>query len=173
MPRTGTLPGHILPDLLAPGLRVVFCGSAVGRKSAELGLPYAGPGNKFWPTLFAARFLPEKLIPADYLRLLDFGYGLTDLNKTEYGADSDLNASADDADALREKIERVQPRVLAFTAKRPAQSYLGRRTNYGFHDERIGETRIYVLPSPSGLAVRYWDESWWTALADAVSSPPD
>lgn len=161
-------PPHILPDVLATGLRVIFCGSAVGKKSAELGLPYAGPGNKFWPTLHSAGLLPEPLGPPDYLRLPEFGFGLTDINKTEFGADSVLSKEADNPAALREKIEKYQPRILAFTAKRPAQSFLGRQVEYGVQEDQIDDTRLYVLTSPSGLAIRYWDEKWWRRLAEAV-----
>ena len=161
--------GHVLPDILTPGLRIVFCGSAAGKKSAELGLPYAGPGNKFWRTLYAVGLLPEPLGPADYERLPQFGYGLTDINKTEFGADADLSNSGDDPAALRSKIEQYQPAILAFTAKRPAKSFLRREVDYGCQDERRGVTRPYGLPSPSGLAIRYWDETWWRQLAEAAS----
>ena len=74
--------GYVIPDVLAPNLKIVFCGSAVGPKSAELGLPYAGPGNKFWPTLYTAGLTPTALAPADYKTLPKLGLGLTDLNKT-------------------------------------------------------------------------------------------
>lgn len=160
---------HVLPDVLAPGLRIVFCGSAAGTKSAKLGLSYAGPGNKFWPTLFSAGFTPTLWGPTDFLRLPELGYGLTDLNKTEFGMDSQLTGTGDDAAALIAKIERFAPRILAFTAKRPAQIVLLRKKlDYGFQAETIGATRVFVLPSPSGRAGAFWNESHWRALADAA-----
>ena len=161
----------VLPDVLEPGLRVVFCGSAVGAASARLGAPYAGPGNKFWPTLAQTKITPRLIAPQEYRLVPRFGIGLTDLNKTESGADSDLSKGADDPHALVEKIERHCPRILAFTAKRPAQVFakaiLGRRRiDYGLQPETLGTTAIFVLPSPSGLAIRYWNVEYWQALAD-------
>lgn len=162
--------GHVLPDLLAPGLTTVFCGSAAGAASARRGLPYAGPGNKFWPILAEAGFTPELFAPGDYRNLLDLGIGLTDVNKSQSGADSDLTADGDDPLAVLEKIERFAPRLLAFTAKRPAGVFMGavfdrRRVDYGLQPERIGETAIFVLPSSSGLAIRWWDPEPWREAA--------
>ncbi len=162
--------GHVLPDLLAPGLACVFCGSAAGRVSALKGLPYAGPGNKFWPTLHAAGFTPRLFAPSDWRGLLALGLGLTDLNKTQSGADTDLTELGDDVDALVAKIERFAPRVLAFTAKRPARVVLGRlhsvsTLTYGVQPQGIGATEIFVLPSPSGRAGAFWEAAHWHALA--------
>lgn len=161
----------MLPDLLAPGLVTVFCGSAVGAASARLRAPYAGPSNKFWPMLAETGLTPERFAPENYRALLDLGIGLTDLNKTQSGADSDLTADGDDTGALLAKIEAYRPRQLAFTAKRPAQSFLERvfglrRIDYGPQDRAIGGTAIFVLPSPSGLAVRWWDPAWWHRVAE-------
>jgi TDG/mug DNA glycosylase family protein len=160
--------GHVIPDVLAPNLKVVFCGSAVGPRSAQLRLPYAGPGNKFWPTLHKAGFTPTQWSPADYRKLPDLGYGLTDITKTEFGVDTALTGAGDDPEALRKKIVKYQPAILAFTAKRPAQIFLGRPVAYGFQDETIGRTRFYVLPSPSGRAGSFWDIARWRALAEAA-----
>jgi len=159
---------HVIPDVLAPDLKVVFCGSAVGPKSAELKLPYAGPGNKFWPTLHTAGFTPTLLAPTDYKKLPTLGLGLTDLNKTEFGVDTALTPAGDDPEALRKKIVKYRPAILAFTAKRPAQVVLGRPVDYGFQNETIGLTRLYVLPSPSGRAGSFWDVEHWRALARAA-----
>lgn len=161
---------HVLPDLLAPGLVCVFCGSAVGRVSALKGLPYSGPGNKFWPTLHEIGLTPCLFAPSDWRALLPLGLGLTDLNKTQSGGDSDLTAAGDDVAALVAKIENFAPRLLAFAAKRPARVALGatfgvRTLSYGLQRERIGRTRIFVLPSPSGRAGAFWDVAHWHALA--------
>ncbi len=162
--------GHVLPDLLAPGLRCVFCGSAVGRVSALKGLPYAGPGNKFWPTLHAVGLTPRLFAPADWQALAALGLGLTDLNKTQSGSDSDLTPTGDDVAALLAKIELFAPRILAFAAKRPARVVLGtvfgvRTLAYGLQAQRLGTTAIFVLPSPSGRAGAFWDPAPWRALA--------
>jgi TDG/mug DNA glycosylase family protein len=161
----------ILPDLLAPGLRTVFCGSAVGAVSARVGAPYAGPGNKFWPILAETGLTPRRFAPHEWRTLLDLGIGLTDLNKIESGSDASLSAGADDPNALVRKICKLRPRRVAFTAKRPAAAFFrhvsGRTLiDYGAQPEKIGETQFFVLPSPSGLAIRYWDPSWWHRLAE-------
>jgi TDG/mug DNA glycosylase family protein len=168
----GALPQtHLVPDVLQPGLKIVFCGTALGRKSAEQKAYYANPGNFFWRTLYAVGLTPEQIKPQDYMRLLDHGLGATDLSKAHYGNDAELPADAFDIAALRHKIETFQPRVLAFTSKTGAAAFLGRPTGtlpLGFQPETVGDTRICVLPSPSGQARIFWDQTAWQALADAV-----
>ena len=159
----------VLPDIIESGVTTLLCGSAAGAVSARLGLPYAGPGNKFWPILAEAGLTPRLLSPDEFRELPRHGLGLTDINKTEQGADSDLTGSGDDAEALRAKVEAFRPAILAFTAKRPAQVFLGtafgvKRVDYGVQELRLGGTEIRVLPSPSGLAIRWWDPSFWHAL---------
>lgn len=163
-------PGHV-PDLLAPGLKLVFCGTALGRVSAERQAYYAHPGNFFWRTLHAVGLTPERLEPRDYPRLLDFGIGLTDLSKSHFGNDAELPGDAFDVAALRDKIEACQPGVLAFTSKTGAAAFLNRPTGrivLGFQPETVGRTRIAVLPSPSGQARIFWDQQAWQDVADAV-----
>ena len=170
----GALPEtHLVPDILAPGLKIVFCGTAMGRKSAEQKAYYANPGNFFWRTLHATGLTPEPIKPHDYLRLLDYGLGATDLSKHHYGNDAELPADAFDIAALGQKIETFRPRVLAFTSKTGASAFLGRptaTTPLGFQPETVGETRLCVLPSPSGQARIFWNETVWQDLADAVKT---
>ena len=87
----------ILPDLLDQHLRIVFCGTAPSPRSAEMQAYYAHPSNLFWPTLHAAHFLPQAIPAARYRELLQYGYGLTDLNKQQSGLDVDLNFACFDA----------------------------------------------------------------------------
>ena len=175
-PRSGPLPeGHGVPDLLRPGLSLVFCGTALGRKSVEMRAYYANPTNFFWSTLHKVGLTSERLPPGDYPRLLDYGIGLTDLAKRHFGNDAELPGDAFDPDALREKIMRYRPAILAFTSKTGASAVLGRPTGrilLGAQAEQIGETRLFVLPSPSGHARRYWDIAVWEALAVLVHALP-
>ncbi len=161
----------ILPDVLETGLTTVFCGSAASSASARLGAYYAGPGNRFWPALFEARLTPDLLAPSDFRRLPEFGIGITDLAKHEAGMDVALSSNAYDAGALREKIETYRPLHLAFTGKRPAGIFLLEALgatigDYGEQPATIGETRIFVLPSPSGAARRWWSIEPWTRLGE-------
>ena len=162
-------PPDVLPDVLGPGLRIVFCGSAAGAASARAGAYYAGPGNRFWPTLHRVGLTSRLLAPAEFRSVLQYGIGLTDICKTESGADSGLSAKADDAAALAAKIARFQPAVLAFNGKRAARVFLGAASiDYGEQPQRIGETAIHVLPSTSGAARRWWDETFWRRVAEAA-----
>lgn len=164
----------ILPDLLQPGLRLVFCGSALGTASARAKAYYAKPGNKFWPTLHEVGLTPRRFAPAEYPALLELGIGLTDINKTQSGNDDALAPEHDDVAGLAARIEQYRPAILAFTAKRPAQVFLrdsfGLQSPpaYGLQPQRIGPTRLFVLPSTSGSGVRYWDIGPWQELKRLV-----
>jgi TDG/mug DNA glycosylase family protein len=160
---------HVIPDVLEAGLDVVFCGTAPSAASKERGAYYARPGNRFWPTLFAIGLTPRQLAPEEFRIVTEYGIGLTDVCKTAWGQDADLSANDFDADALRVKIEMNTPRFLAFTSKRAAREYLGRDADYGIQNDRIGTTELFVLPSTSGLATRFWNERIWYDLALELS----
>lgn len=157
----------VLPDLLRPGLRLVFCGSAPGAVSAARRAYYAHPGNRFWSILAEAGFTPSRWSPHDYPRLLDLGIGLTDLAKHASGNDAELPPDAYDVLGLERRILAMRPAMLAFTAKAPAAAFLGRRTGavaYGRVEGPLGFPPIWVLPSTSGSGARYWDARPWLAL---------
>ncbi|WP_414897129.1 mismatch-specific DNA-glycosylase [Rhodovulum sp. YEN HP10] len=157
----------ILPDYVAPGLRTVFCGMAAGPRSAELGLYYAGHGNRFWPVLFRAGLVPEPLTVGSEARLLALGIGLTDLAKGAWGVDAAVPAVAHDPDRLARFVETWRPRSLAFNGKRAAQVFLGRK-RVGYGAQEVRGLPVWVLPSTSGAAARYWDESVWRAFGTAL-----
>src|SRR3569623_1084903 len=153
-PRATNRPRHkqtladILPDLLAPGLRLVVCGSAAGTRSAELGAYYAGPGDRFWGVLHSVGLTPTLLAPAEFRSVLTYGIGLTDIVKTAFGPDRGLKPADFDRDGLRRRIEIFQPGVLAFNGKRSASAFFGESVVYGYQFNRdIGATRLYVAPS--------------------------
>lgn len=158
----------ILPDVLKPDLKVVFCGTAAGKRSALVGAYYAKPGNQFWDVLHKVGLTPYRLRPQEYERVVEWKLGLTDLCKDHCGMDSGLTASDLGQAALCEKVKACSPRILAFTGKRAGRIALGRHVEYGMQQESIGHTLIYVLPSTSGAARGYWDISHWTRLAEHV-----
>ena len=171
--RFGALPdSHCVPDILAHGLDVVFCGTALGRASAQAKAYYANPGNFFWKALHGVAITPTLIKPADYANVLKHGIGLTDLCKTAFGQDAELPEDAFDTDALRIKIEEYQPRFLAFTSKTAAAAMVGNFTTsglkYGPQEQRIGDTQLWVLPSPSGQARKFWTITPWQCLAAAI-----
>jgi len=158
-----------LPDLLAPGLRLLVCGSAAGTVSARAGAYYAHPRNRFWPTLHAIGLTPEPLAPAEYARLLDLGIGLTDMAKAAVGRDDQLPPGAYDGRRLRRLLARFRPRVLAFNGKAPAAAFLGERAPaYGRQAEDTEGAAVFVLPSTSPAALYYWDVTHWQAMAACV-----
>jgi TDG/mug DNA glycosylase family protein len=161
-------PGQILPDLLQPGLRLVFCGTAAGRRSADEGAYYAHPGNLFWRALHQSGLTPRCLKPAEFPQLLTYGTGLTDLAKRHAGNDSELPRDAFDVPALTAKIEHHAPRMLAFTSKNAARTVLGHAVDYGLQVERLGASGVFVLPSPSGQARGHWDIGPWLSLGMAL-----
>ncbi len=158
----------VLPDLLRPGLRLVFCGTAASRASAAARAYYAHPGNAFWRALAQTGLTPRRFAPREYPQLLDYGIGLTDLGKHAAGTDAELPADAFDTEGLRARILHHAPAWLAFTSKHGAQSFRGQAVGYGIQPWRIGASRVFVLPSPSGQARRSWDLSLWQTLADLI-----
>lgn len=150
-------------------MRIVFCGTAVGDKSAESGTYYAHPTNKFWRILHKVGLTPKELSPYEYQTLSLYSLGLTDLVKTKSGTDKKLTSTDFDSDALTSKIKEFKPNILCFNGKNSASAYLSRASiDFGFQEERIGTTRIFVAPSTSGSASGYWDEKWWFSLAHSI-----
>ncbi len=163
---------YLLPDLLAPNLKLVFCGTAPSKASAAAKAYYAKPGNKFWPTLHAVGITPRRFAPQEFPALLALGIGLTDLCKVHSGTDAELPKGAFDISALEGKLKKYQPKIVAFTSKNAAQNYFGCAVDYGWQkNEHAGKpalTRFFVLTSPSGLATRFFDIEIWRELANGV-----
>lgn len=160
----------VLPDVLQPRLRVVFCGTGVGAMSAQVGAYYAGHGNQFWKVLFQISLTPRRLDPHEFRTLPTYGLGLTDLVKTRSGFDKAISSSDFDILGFCSKIKGFSPKVVAFNGKAAARAFFGYSVGYGGPkcDSRIGETVIFVLPSTTAAAGRFWEESHWRELADFV-----
>jgi double-stranded uracil-DNA glycosylase len=166
--------GHVLPDVLGPGLKVIFCGTAAGAMSAKRGAYYAHPQNRFWPTLHAIGLTPRLFNPEEFAEAPQWGLGLTDIAKLTSGMDHQLPRGALGRDACAElsaKITAAEPNLLAFTSLTAGRRFLGRAAVFGEQSARIGRTRIWVLPSPSPTAGWNWDrhKHWWRMLADEVT----
>ncbi len=115
----------VLPGVLVPGLKLIFCGNAAGKVSAQRGAPFAGPGNYFWPVL------------------------------NEVGL-------------VHRSVLAYAPDHLAFVGKQAARIVLGRAVDYGRRPEPIGDVQVWVIPSTSGLARRFWSVDPWRQLVAAV-----
>ena len=164
---------HVLPEQLRPGLALVFCGTAAGRKSALAQAYYAHGQNKFWRTLHAVGLTPRLFTPQEYPLLAELDIGLTDIAKFAFGMDHQLPKDAlgvEAAEALRRRIRKFAPRHLAFTSLNAGRAVVGRIARAGEQPEKLGQTRVWILPSPSPLADNHWDIAPWQALATAVKA---
>ncbi|NPD47610.1 mismatch-specific DNA-glycosylase [Lentimicrobium sp. S6] len=168
-------PQDVLDDLITDNLNVVFCGTAVGNKSGEKKLYYAGIGNKFYKTLFEIGLIPRVFLPEEYKQLIQYGIGLTDLAKRKSG--NDIVVDDDDFDVKRflKAILKFKPKVVCFNGKAAASVYLfgtkdqTRDVEYGILDKKIGETQLFVAPSTSGSANAYWDIDYWKQIIDLIA----
>jgi TDG/mug DNA glycosylase family protein len=146
--------GLTLPDVVGPGLRVLFCGINPGLYSAAVGHHFARPGNRFWPALHAAGFTERLLLPTEDRLLLQFGYGLTNLVERATAGADELSAAELVAGLalLEQKVRRHGPQwvaVLGIGAYRTA--FRHPRASLGRQPERLAGAGVWVLPNPSGL----------------------
>lgn len=141
-----------LPDYLRPGLKIVFVGFNPGERSAAIGHYYAGRGNQFWNFLYESGLIPERLFPEDDYRILDFGIGMTDLVKRWSKSSSDLNANdyRNGVLGLKAKLLAAAPAIVAFNGKTAYEKFQGGKAELGPQPHRLGNSRIFVLPSTSG-----------------------
>ena len=146
-----------LPDLLEPGLDIVFVGINPGRLSAEVGHYFATPRNRFWPAINRSGLLDEPLSADTDLRALRQGIGFTDVVKRPSSSASDLRA-ADyriGAPALKAKLERFAPLIVCFHGVTGYRGYLKYAEGLkivpelGLQPRAIGESRVFVVPNPS------------------------
>ena len=150
--------GKTLPDVIAPNLRVLFCGINPGLYTAAVQQHFGRPGNRFWPVLHGAGFTPRLFHPSEQRALLPLGYGITHLVARATAAAAELTGDelADGARILERKARRYAPRVLAIVGIGAYRTAFARpRAKLGLQDETIGATRIWVLPNPSGLNANY------------------
>src|SRR5436853_2661351 len=150
--------GKTLPDIIAPNLRVLFCGINPGLYTAAVQQHFGRPGNRFWPVLHRAGFTPRLFDPSEQRELLPLGYGITNLVARATTAADELTAEELVAGArtLARKVRRFAPRWLAVVGIQAYRTAFARpRAKLGLQQETIGATRIWVLPNPSGLNAHY------------------
>jgi len=165
-----------IPDVAAPGLRVLFAGINPGLYSAATGYHFARPGNRFWPALYAAGFTDRVLRPEEQQDLLALGLGITNVVARATARAEELTADEVRAGGrvLTAKVARLGPRWLAvvgITVYRTAFGHPGAKT--GQQEETLGGSRVWVLPNPSGLNA-HWNDAALAAefrrLRDAVEA---
>jgi double-stranded uracil-DNA glycosylase len=147
-----------VPDLIAPDLKVLFCGINPGLYSAAVGHHFARPGNRFWPCLYAAGFTPRRVSPFEERELLNWGLGITNFVDRATSAADELTVEelAQGAKRLERKVRKYGPKVLAVLGVGAYRTGFGRaKAKLGPQPESIGDTRVWVLPNPSGLNAHY------------------
>jgi double-stranded uracil-DNA glycosylase len=167
-----------VPDVLAPGLQVVFCGINPGHWSAAAGAHFANPRNDFWRLLSDAGFTPIVLEPSEQEQLLSFGLGVTNaaFRTTRGSADLRRGDFAGAAERLTGIAEKLGPGWIAFVGKEAYRGAFNERPELGAQERRLGETRLFVLPStsPANAAVPYTERlEWFRRLRAAISRAND
>lgn len=145
-------------DVIAPDLRVLFCGINPGLYTAAVGHHFARPGNRFWPTLYAAGFTSRVLSPFDERELLKSGFGITNVvARTTASADELTKEEIINGGArLNRKVVRYRPKVLAVLGVGAYRTAFNRpKAIVGKQKEMIGKTVVWVLPNTSGLNANY------------------
>jgi len=159
-----------LPDYLAPGLSILFVGINPGLRSSEVGHHYAGYSNRFWKLLFEAGLVPYRMTCHDDWRLLDYGYGLTNLVSKPTAGIQDLVKQdfLRGCQALVAKIKKYQPAIVAILGISVARVLLSPKEasasgkqvasspiQIGLQAKALAGVRVYVLPNPSGRNAHY------------------
>jgi TDG/mug DNA glycosylase family protein len=150
--------GRTIPDLIAPGLDVLFVGINPGLYSGATGHHFARPGNRFWRTLHLAGFTPRLLAAGEQEVLLGLGIGITNLVERTTATAAELHPEELRAGAsrVRAKVERFAPRTVAFLGVSTFRSGFERPAALvGRQPDRIGHSEVWVLPNPSGLNAHY------------------
>ena len=146
--------GRVIRDVIAPGLSVLFCGINPGLYSGAVGHHFARPGNRFWPALYAGGFTTRCLAPSEEQELLAVGCGVTNLVARATATADELDPAELVAGRARvaRKVARFRPRWLAVLGIGAYRVGFGRlRAHFGEQPELLGDTRVWVLPNPSGI----------------------
>lgn len=157
--------GRTVPDVIAPGLAVLFCGINPGLYSGATGHHFAHPGNRFWPALYRAGFTRRLLHPSEERLLLEEGCGVTNLVARATASADELTAQELVAGRrrLEARVRRYRPRIVAVLGVGAYRTAFGRpRAAPGRQPETLAGALLWVLPNPSGLNAHH-------TLADLVA----
>jgi TDG/mug DNA glycosylase family protein len=147
-----------VPDVIAPGLRVLFCGINPGLYTAWAGHHFARPGNRFWPALFASGFTRRLFRPDEERELLSLGYGITNIVARATVAADELNREelVEGACVLRRKLAQYEPKCVAILGLGAYRSAFERpKAGFGLQPNKLGKTPVWILPNPSGLNAHF------------------
>jgi len=150
--------GKTVPDVIAPNLRVLFCGINPGLYTAAVGHHFARPGNRFWPALYKSGFTDRLLSPFEERELLKLGLGISNVVPHATASASELTKAdfIKGGRRLRLKVKRYQPGILAVLGVGAYRTAFVRpKAGIGEQDEMLAGARVWVLPNPSGLNANY------------------
>ncbi|MFD4191218.1 G/U mismatch-specific DNA glycosylase [Amycolatopsis thermoflava] len=165
--------GTTIPDVLRPGLDVLFCGINPGLYSGATGYHFARPGNRFWPALHASGFTPRRFDPSEQDELLDLGLGITNVVNRATARADELTDDELRAGGVRlaAKVAEYRPRWLAVVGITAFRTAFDRpKATVGRQPDPLGETRVWVLPNPSGLNAHWTPTTLAEAFADLRNS---
>ena len=164
-----------VPDVLARGLRCVFCGINPGRVSAAAAAHFANPRNDFWRLLHDGGFTPRLLAPAEQFSLLDLGFGVTNAAYRTTRGSSDLRRPDFDRARLEQLARELRPHAVAFVGKEAYRGLFGERAELGPQRRTIDGVGLFVLPStsPANAAIPYAERlRWFTGLRGWLEPTP-
>lgn len=146
-----------VPDIIAPALRVLFCGINPSLYSAVVGHHFARPGNRFWPTLYAAGFTERLYASSEDQDLLSLGYGITNVVDRATATAEQLAAGelVVGGQQLAAKVQRYHPKVLAVLGIGAYRTAFGKPKATIGQQEPLHGSIVWVLPNPSGLNAHY------------------
>lgn len=171
----------ILKDILRPNLSLVICGTSAGKRSAEVGSYYAGTNNLFWKILRETKLTNDEKPVASHNceDLLSYGIGLTDIAKKVSGVDAGISEKDYDIEDFIAKMNLFKPKIVCFNGKRAAAIFLSwhfkrkvksSHIKYGLYPIQDSMFEIFIAPSTSGSARRYWEPEYWNKLAELFVS---
>jgi len=150
--------GKKVRDVIARDLSVIFCGINPGLYTAAVGHHFARPGNRFWPALHLSGFTDRLLSPFEEHQVLKLGVGITNVvsHATSSAAELMKEDFTEGGQTLRRKIQRYRPKILAVLGIGAyREAFESPQAVIGPQENEIGNTRIWVLPNPSGLNANY------------------
>jgi|SRR5688572_19068286 len=150
--------GQKVPDVIAPNLKVLFCGINPGLYTAAVGHHFARPGNRFWPALFKSGFTDSLVSPFEERELVKSGIGISNVvpHATATAAELTREDFIAGGRALAAKVKRYRPQVVAILGVGAYRNAFAKpKAKIGEQPEGIHDARVWVLPNPSGLNANY------------------
>lgn len=144
-------------DIIAPNLKVLFVGVNPGIYTAKTGHHFAHPSNRFWTTLYRAGFTPRLLSPSENRKLLNYGLGITNVIERATRGERELTSEEfeEGGRILVQKIKKYKPVWVAFVGIGLYRNTFKKKSVVVGEAENIGDSKVWVLPQPSGLNAHY------------------